>query len=351
MKTKAFLLALTLAAAAVLPSAALADSGPALYVSVTASSLRVRKGPSSRSAQIGSLKKGAEARYMGSDGPWMCVLLEDGSSGWIYEKYAVLLEEGDLPEDVESGTIGNVAYTAHVVRADGWNDYELLEPAVIRSLEELEALEPLDGDPTVANFDEARKLIKTYDAEYFQSGKALIVFSQYAGSGSVRFAVRRAWTDADGVWNVDVTRALPEIGTDDMAEWLFFLEVDAADLSEDAQVRINTQSIDPYTAAIDLESNPTTGYEWTYTVSREGIVEETKNEYIADEVEGDIVGAGGVHSFQFRGLKAGTVALTFRYARPWEKGEAAKVATYQITVDESLQITCEEYFDDCSGDA
>ena len=57
MKTKAFLLALTLAAAAVLPSAALADSGPALYVSVTASSLRVRKGPSSRSAQIGSLKK------------------------------------------------------------------------------------------------------------------------------------------------------------------------------------------------------------------------------------------------------------------------------------------------------
>lgn len=45
MKTKAFLLALTLAAAAVLPSAALADSGPALYVSVTASSLRVRKEP------------------------------------------------------------------------------------------------------------------------------------------------------------------------------------------------------------------------------------------------------------------------------------------------------------------
>jgi inhibitor of cysteine peptidase len=97
---------------------------------------------------------------------------------------------------------------------------------------------------------------------------------------------------------------------------------------------------------IELAGNPTTGYSWTYTMDREGIVREISAEYRRASDSGDAaetpegsVGRGGVFVFGFEGLKPGTVALRFTYARPWEEGvEPAETRTYVLTVNRAGKI-------------
>jgi predicted secreted protein len=67
-----------------------------------------------------------------------------------------------------------------------------------------------------------------------------------------------------------------------------------------------------------LESNPTTGFSWTFDSTRSnGIVKLLRSDY---ETEGPrAVGSGGTERFLFKVLKSGTVTLKFSYRRPWEK--------------------------------
>ena len=90
---------------------------------------------------------------------------------------------------------------------------------------------------------------------------------------------------------------------------------------------------------IELEGNATTGYAWTYTMDKEGIVEEIMAEYIVDESEDDMVGVGGTFVFEFHGMKEGTVTLTFEYTRLWEDEEPEQVVTYKLRVDDEGLIT------------
>lgn len=91
---------------------------------------------------------------------------------------------------------------------------------------------------------------------------------------------------------------------------------------------------------IRLDSNPTTGYQWTYEVSDEEILGCAAEEYTADPVEGPVSGSGGVWSARFAatGSKAGHVSLKLKYARPWEDGRAAKELLLSLFVNESGMI-------------
>ncbi|MDP2891800.1 MAG: protease inhibitor I42 family protein [Bacillota bacterium] len=90
-------------------------------------------------------------------------------------------------------------------------------------------------------------------------------------------------------------------------------------------------------ATIVLKSNPTTGFDWYYTVDNEGIVLLVKDEYKTDNP--NLIGSGGMHTWIFQGVQEGTVKLTFKYYRSWE-GESSAIDTreYTIVVGENGKI-------------
>lgn len=81
------------------------------------------------------------------------------------------------------------------------------------------------------------------------------------------------------------------------------------------------------TLELQLEANPTTGYQWV--VLDPGLVELTTESY---EPESDLAGAGGVTTFCFTPTGAGTAPLRLGYLRPWEDG-VAPIDEYVITVE------------------
>ncbi len=66
---------------------------------------------------------------------------------------------------------------------------------------------------------------------------------------------------------------------------------------------------------ISLEENPTTGYSWNVTSSAG--LEYVNDTYIAPETE--LVGAGGVHVWQYLAAEEGTAEFSAIYKRPWEE--------------------------------
>ena len=88
---------------------------------------------------------------------------------------------------------------------------------------------------------------------------------------------------------------------------------------------------------VSLDENPSTGYGWQYTASEEGVLHLTADEYHSDAPAG-IVGAGGIRSLSFTGLKAGTVVLTFTYLRPWENVPIRTVVIeFKVTADKQIE--------------
>lgn len=89
---------------------------------------------------------------------------------------------------------------------------------------------------------------------------------------------------------------------------------------------------------IELDSNPTTGYDWEYTLSND-IVEITK-EYESKCKEKNISGCGGQDIFIVKGLKEGETTIKFIYRRSWEEltGEE-KIEEVNIIVDKDLNVT------------
>ena len=75
----------------------------------------------------------------------------------------------------------------------------------------------------------------------------------------------------------------------------------------------------------EIESNPTTGYNW-YLRSEEGLKVET--EFIA---KSDLCGAPGVLVFLISSDKKGTFDLIADYKRPWEKEVPVKTEELKIT--------------------
>jgi predicted secreted protein len=79
---------------------------------------------------------------------------------------------------------------------------------------------------------------------------------------------------------------------------------------------------------VQLQGNPTTGYEWKQTDSLiPAVLEPLGYEYIPDHPE--LVGSGGRWRFRFKAVHEGSTPLTFEYRRPWE---AEILYTFSITV-------------------
>lgn len=72
---------------------------------------------------------------------------------------------------------------------------------------------------------------------------------------------------------------------------------------------------------VELQSNPTTGYEWELQIEPSGIVTQKSKEYLAHS--SGRIGTGGVTHWTFAARKKGSATLTFRYLRPWESNVPA----------------------------
>ena len=88
-----------------------------------------------------------------------------------------------------------------------------------------------------------------------------------------------------------------------------------------------------------LPSNPSTGYSWSVAASKPGLLLQ-QGEAICEipkSAKGRL-GAGGTEVWRFRAERAGTLTLTFSYARVWEKGlPPVKTLRWPVTIRPSAQ--------------
>lgn len=87
-------------------------------------------------------------------------------------------------------------------------------------------------------------------------------------------------------------------------------------------------------ATLELEANPTTGYQWEPSSEPDAaVIKIVSDTYVAGG--SDAMGAGGTQRIVIEGVAAGTTTLALRYVRPWETDVApAETASYEVTVNE-----------------
>ena len=80
---------------------------------------------------------------------------------------------------------------------------------------------------------------------------------------------------------------------------------------------------------VKICSNPTTGFEWNYETTVEGVLREEDHDF--EEPKEDVPGAAGIEVWTFEAVGKGTTEVRLTYSQPWEGGEK-EVWTYTMTV-------------------
>ena len=94
-------------------------------------------------------------------------------------------------------------------------------------------------------------------------------------------------------------------------------------------------------ATIELESNPSTGFEWFFSRDAESVNIET--EYVAKKGTESLNGAGGTTIITVTPVEAGEVTITLEYKRSWEEDSTIKTYTYTFIIDDKLHIDVKDY--------
>ena len=81
---------------------------------------------------------------------------------------------------------------------------------------------------------------------------------------------------------------------------------------------------------VALDSNPSTGYQWSITEMDTAILEDTASDYVASPCPPEATGCGGVEHWEFTAVAPGATRLQMEYRQPWEHGETG--AVLEITV-------------------
>ncbi len=82
---------------------------------------------------------------------------------------------------------------------------------------------------------------------------------------------------------------------------------------------------------ISLASNPSTGYGWHVAEIDEAILEQVgEPEFIQEQTDEQVVGAGGTETLRFEAVGSGTTTLTLTYDRAWE--DLPPEETFTVTV-------------------
>lgn len=167
----------------------------------------------------------------------------------------------DADKDIKKSFID---FEAQYIRTNGYHeDAEYPVVKVIRSVDELntyykankdkydlERSEKVYSDTTIGFLDACDK----YTAEYFKN-QILVMALLEEGSGSIRHNVDNVKYGSDGKLYVSIRRDVPEVGTDDMAEWHILVEPEKdITVASESDVIIYLDGVNPKT-------QPTTVYE------------------------------------------------------------------------------------------
>lgn len=103
-----------------------------------------------------------------------------------------------------------------------------------------------------------------------------------------------------------------------------------------------------------IKENPTTGYEWQYTINQEDHVKFMKSDYITPNT--DLIGAGGEKEMTFEVLGEGVSTITLNLKCPWEEGveDTVEILVYKngdkVFVEEDQIVTIQDQVMDSVGD-
>ncbi len=81
---------------------------------------------------------------------------------------------------------------------------------------------------------------------------------------------------------------------------------------------------------VSLDSNPTTGYDWTPVSYDESVLKIDGRRFIP--ARRGLVGSGGTTEISFLAVGEGNSKIKLGYARPWESKPAIKEANYDVKV-------------------
>ncbi|MFC2004830.1 protease inhibitor I42 family protein [Chloroflexota bacterium] len=168
-------------------------------------------------------------------------------------------------------------------------------------IEEIEATEIGCVDPDGIMEQEQEYFRILLDAEEFQINDDILTIS--AGNNILLFTISEKNPEP-------VAGIVFEFSCDT------FEETNVISLSYSPEIGIND------TLSIVLCSNPTTGFRWSEaaTIRDSTVVSQVDHSYAPPE-PGSGVGAAGVETFTFQGLKPGMTNISMSYGRPWEEGE------------------------------
>jgi inhibitor of cysteine peptidase len=80
---------------------------------------------------------------------------------------------------------------------------------------------------------------------------------------------------------------------------------------------------------IELCSNATTGFSWSYEMVGDTVLKEEDHDF--EEPEGDVVGAAGIETWTFEATESGESLINMEYSQQWEGGIKGE-CTYKISV-------------------
>lgn len=138
------------------------------------------------------------------------------------------------PGKTEENKTNEYPISTQHIRTDGYNEgVEYPRITVVRSPEELNAYyeanqelyslerkETVYSDTTIGFLDACDR----YDEDFFERNDLILVLWE-EGSGSVRHEIRSITPSDDHTWVLSGIRKNPEVGTCDMAEWHFMVEI------------------------------------------------------------------------------------------------------------------------------
>ena len=81
---------------------------------------------------------------------------------------------------------------------------------------------------------------------------------------------------------------------------------------------------------VEMQENPTTGYTWHQSISKDDIVFESE-EYV--DGGGNVAGAGGVHIFTFKGYEEGKNTITFKSFRESDTKDVIEEIFITVEID------------------
>ena len=81
--------------------------------------------------------------------------------------------------------------------------------------------------------------------------------------------------------------------------------------------------------SIELDENPSTGYSWHVTISNPEILKIVKDDYTQ---KGDLLGSGGIHKWEIKGIKEGLTTVKFELYRNWEPSNIIETKSYLVIV-------------------